>query len=195
MVARIYSPFIRRPSNAAPQVLRQVVLRVQGARQDEAIVAQAVEVAAPAGHFRPPQTALGAAADAAADVRSRSRAAAAGQHELGERRQGFVQDRNRRLQAFDARCRQFADHRQVGAEIEELLLNLAQLGGQVVVANLGEQNADLTVELIDVADGGEDGIALRPLAAVGQLAFATVALAGGHPADAVARLGLALVHD
>jgi hypothetical protein len=71
-----------------------------------------------------------------------------------------------------------ARDRQLAAEVEELVLDDDEERADVVGKRLGEEDAERRVELVDVAERGDAGVALRDPAAVAEPGRAVVAGAG-----------------
>ena len=110
---------------------------------------------------------LGAAADGARHVQPRGDLGAAGQHEarqvgeLGVEAVAVVLERGDLRVADPQPVGDAERDREIGAEIEELVLNasqhLAHLGGEVS----GERETDVRVQLVDGAERGDPAVELR----------------------------------
>jgi len=132
------------------------------ARHDEQGVGQAVEVGQDrrADRLIPRQCrrqALGAAADGSGDVELRGPCRAARQQEVGERPDDLVELVDQGLESLDVAVLDGRDRMarlarggrgQVGAEVEQLVLDPRQLGGEALAQADGQGDADLRVEFV-----------------------------------------------
>jgi hypothetical protein len=134
------------------------------------------------------QGALGAPTDGAREVRRRGGAAAAGEDEFLERRQGTVPSIELYLQRLDLGIleERVTRNRKLSAEVEQIVLHLLQQRSHVGRNFLREHQADGTVQLVDVAERGDARAVLRHPGTVAQAGLAGVAGAGGDLREAMA---------
>src|SRR4051794_2348958 len=136
--------------------------------------------------------ALGPPADRAADVELRRGGRAAGQDERGQRRELLVhlvapRLEPRHLRGVDPQARPLAlrrpvgplllRHAEVGAEIEQLVLDPRQPGVPAIGQGQRPQDPDLGVQLVDRAVGGDPRARLGDAPAVAEAGLAGVAAA------------------
>ena len=124
--------------------------------------------------------ALRAPRDRARDVRERRAARARGQDEFGQPRQRRVVVRQRGVERGDGVVleQRVAGDRQLAAEVEQLVLDRHQQVAHVVGQRLGQQHAEVRVELVDVAHRADAPVALGHARAVAESGGAVVAGAG-----------------
>ncbi len=178
-----------------------VARAVERARQHEQQIGQAVEVLQQLGaqqrgrlllaglrhfaghrHHRP----LGAARHGAAHMRLRGRLRAAGQNELGQRRQFGVVVFQRvikrgHLLGFEQR---HAGHRKLAAEIEQIVLHLREQGVDGRRQPHAAQQPEMRIQLIDLAQRLNARGRFQTARAVPQPGGARVASAGGYGGEA-----------
>ena len=82
-----------------------------------------------------------------------------------------------------------AGHRQLAAQVEQLVLDGDEQRAHVARQRFGQQHADLRVEFIDVAHGLDAQVVLWHAGAVAQAGGAVVAGAGGDLCESVAHGG------
>ena len=140
---------------------------VHGPRGDEQIIRQAIEIGKHFGIDR----ALAVGGDAGAlgpphrrprDMERRRRRMSAGQHEAGERRQIGIEcvDRLFKLrylagddpQRAGRRREIIARRRQIGAQIEQIVLDQGERGSDRIAGLVGNGDADRRIGLVDLAD-------------------------------------------
>jgi len=132
--------------------------------------------------------ALGAPAHGAAHMRLRGRPAAAGQDELRQPRQGRVVVRQPRVQARHLHVLQHrvAGNAQLAAEVEQVVLDVHEVPLHFVGQGLGQQQAEVRVELVDVAHRLHPQRVLARARAVAQAGAAVVAGARADLRKAIA---------
>ena len=127
---------------------------------------------------------LGPAADGAGDVQARGRRGPAREDEALQLRQVVVERVAERLQPVDQRLLDAQPaldrerHAEVGADVEELVLDPAERLAQLQRALAREDDAEERVELVDRAVRGDPGVELRDAGAVAERGLARVAAAG-----------------
>src|SRR5687767_303737 len=155
---------------------------VQYPAGDEQQVRQAVQVlprrrahglGAPQGHY----AALGAPAHRAREVRRRRGARSARQDEFLERLEVFVPLRDLPLEKLDPLGLEHgvAGDAELPAQVEEVVLHLAERGAHFLRRLFREQQAERGIELIDVAQRSDARIVFRHARAVAQAGVARVA--------------------
>ena len=107
--------------------------------------------------------------------------AAARQNKFFQTRQGFIELLD---QVFQPRhCLGWKHietrHAQGCAQIKQVVLNAGEFGGQALRQGFSQYQADVAVQLIDIAHGMNTKIVFRQTAAIGQASGAIVASAGG----------------
>ena len=175
---------------------------VQHARQHEQVVRQAVEVAQQRRRHRflgrqPHQIALRPPDDRACHVCMRGACTAARQHEAGQLRQRGIHRRDLGLQpryrdiGHAQSIAGFARHRQVGTDIEQIVLDACQHCIRFRhVARRQTQHADRSIRFIDPADRGDARRILAQPCAVAERGLTRIAATRHHNVDPHHRLCL-----
>ena len=134
------------------------------------------------------QTAFGAPAYGACHVGLRRRTRAPGKDEFLQRRQTRIAAIEVLLERRDPPLveHDVARDGQLPAEIEKIVLHARETGADVLGKRLGEQGADVAVQLVHAAQRIDAGAVLRDAAAVTQAGIALVAGSRIDPAQPMA---------
>lgn len=161
-------------------------------RQNKQQVGQAVQIlACMAAHGRrrrqSMQIAFRAAAYRAGHVGLGRGTTAAGENELGQRRQRVIVVRNARVQRRHGRLLQqgLPGQAELAAEIEQIVLHERQIGIDVGRATLGAQYAQVTIEFVNRAQGDDTRVGFGQPRAVGQAGATVIAGTGDDTGETI----------
>ena len=142
--------------------------------------------------------AFGAARNRAYNVALRNDPRATGEDEVGERLEFLVQRLDQHLQAVAALGGDDVDagHRQLAAEIEQVVLHAAKFRKQPVVRlQLHQEHADVGVQFVNRADGVDAGAVLGDPVATGKPGGAGITGAGDDLRQAFAHQNISAGSD
>jgi hypothetical protein len=138
------------------------------------------------------QRALGTPADHACDMRKRCSATAAREYEFAQRRQVIVELLDQVVDPGDVGFgyQRMTGQTQFSAKVEQVVLHADQRVANGVWQCFSQQQADVAVQLIDVAQRGNPRLVLGDAFSGCQAGAAVIAGAGDYPGKSVGHLNI-----